>query len=391
MTTVSLPGSPEIRYGVFINDTQGNRLADITNNISEVDGACAVGTVGAAVLTLPIDIPPHLIAQDHIVEIWRFPHNGGGRLIADRLWWMRDFDIAGQGGVEYHKITCYDQNFLLASPDGQKGRVIAYDEGEPQTQKVDYLDDVMKAYVRENVGSLASDTDRRVTGFLTIEENKSQAPIAASSGTSRRNLLAVLNDLAALSADLGTYLAWDIVCTLPPSSIRFPAKFELAFRTYVGSRGADRRASSDNEFMIGPDFGNLGNWTLSTLTANQATSVYAVGQGVGAAAAVYNATAPDTVLLNSFMNRREYVQNSQAEDAEGIESDARAALRTNRARKFLTGTLQDPDLFGVAFDFGAYLTAQVKGQNFDCRLDAIRFKFSRQGEALMPVLRSDDV
>lgn len=387
--TAGLPGSPEIRYGVFINDPLGNRLADASGDIVRVEGACAVGTVGVASLIFPLDYPTDFIGDDYIVELWRYPLNGAPALIANRLWWMRDFEESGQEKEELKKVICYDQNFLLASPNGQAGRIIAYDEGEAQTGKVDAIDDMMKAYVRENMGSLATDTDRDLSIYLTVAGDSGLGPVGHSEGTSRRNLLSVLNDLSAMAASLGTYVAWDIVCTQPPDSTRTGTKFALEFRTYIGARGADRRASSGNPFLIGPDFGNLSQWSYTRQTANEATSVYARGAGVGTAAAVAQAISPRLGI--SPFNRRELLVDSQGEDSLAIADDADSGLRANRPRQVLSGVLTDPDLFGVEFDFGAYLTAQVRGRSFDCRLDAMQFTFERGGETLRPVLRFDDV
>lgn len=386
-----MAGAPETTYAVYVNNPLGERIGDLSA-YAVLDGAVAVGTVGALVLTLPEDVDPELIAEDNIIEIWRSPLGGSPYLFLERLWWMRDFLWTGLSAERSVKVICHDQNFLFGSPDGQSGRIISYDEGETQTDKVAAIDDMMKAYVRENAGSLALDATRSLATYLSIAADNSLGPVAHSSGTSRRILLTVLNDLAAMAADLGTYVAWDIVCTQPPH-LTTGAKFALEFRTYIGQRGQDHRASSGNPVLIGPDFGNLDEWEKAYLTANEANQIYARGEGISTADAI--SPAADTVRQTiSPFNRREMMVDSQAIDADGLDDDAQSALRAGRPRNTLTGLLIETDglRFDDEFGFGDYLTAQVRGQSADCRLNALRFQFTRDGgEKLIPILRYDDI
>lgn len=386
-------GAPATLYEVYIDNPLGERIADITKQYISLDGAVALGTVGAVELILPVDLDPLFLADDNIIEIWRTPRGGAPYLFLDRLWWMRDFKYTGNRGAEQTRVICHDQNFLFSDPGGQIGRIVAYDDEPPYTDKVDSVDDMMKAYVRENAGSLATDTDRDLSTYLSVAVDVGLGPTAHSNGTSRRNLMSVLNDLSAMAANLGTYVAWDIVCSTPPHPTLTGARFALQFRTYIGQRGDDHRSTSTDPVLIGPDFGNLDNWELSRLTSGEATYVYGKGEGIGTVAAISPAFNQTRIDISPF-NRREYLVDSDAEDAAGLADDAEAGLRSNRLRETLVGTILETDglMFDVHYGFGDYLTAQVQGKAFDCRLDAIRFKFDRNNqEKLTAVLRQDDI
>ena len=87
----------------------------------------------------------------------------------------------------------------------------------------------MKTIIDANMGSGATDATRDLSSLLTIQKSFSLAPDIDIS-YSRRQLLDVLQDIAAYSWKNGTYLTFDIVYTGPGT---------LEFRTYVGQRGVD--------------------------------------------------------------------------------------------------------------------------------------------------------
>lgn len=359
-----------------------------------IEGGISVNSVGSLVFYLPRagyewnDFP-----LDGIVELWRAPIGLSPTLFLERIWFIRECYKELRGGQRVWKIVCYDPNYLLGDPGGQVGRIVAYNANNAYTRKLDEADNMCKAIVRENMGSLAVDTERRLPSFFQVQADTSKAPIVRKE-FARRLLLPTLQEICQASLTEGTYLAFDIVCVLPPSGSETGSDFVLEFRTYIGQRGNDHRSVDDNEgVLIGPDFGNMDEVVDGVNHTAEANYIYVLGQAVGDVVAVLPAFDQERVDASPW-NRREYVQNaSETIDLEALQNEADAALKAGRPKRIISGTYIDSDQarFGVAWGYGDYLTAQVEGESIDCRNEAIGFQISSGGvEELQLVLRGDD-
>lgn len=386
--TSGMPGSPKTAYFLIGSDPLGQHLW-LSRDYIRVEGAVAVNNVSAITLYLPgqnysrDDFP-----IDGVVELWRSPIGQQPTLFLERLWFIRERYKEIKGGQRVWKIVAYDLMYILGDPGGQAGRVIAYNAANAFTSKLDEADNMCKAIVRENLGTLATDTDRDLSAYLSVEADTSLAPIVRKE-FARRVVLAALQEIAQASFDDGTYLAFDIVCVTPPSV----GTMSFEFRTYTGQRGQDHRSSSGDPILLGPDFGNMDNIIDGVSHTTEHNYVYVLGDSVGDVVAVLPAFDLARIGFSPF-NRREYVQNADSTfDLEALQNEADAALKAGRPQHILSGTYLDTDQarFGEAWGYGDYLTSQVDGESFDCRNEAIGFTITLgQGEELQIALRADD-
>lgn len=362
-------GTPSVRWWVEVSDPLGNHLFT-SKDFMSIQATRGVNAVGSSVVMLPGSYSRSKLFTDGIVELWRQPAGGPAKLWGDTIWWIRDPRLVINGKRRSWKLTCYDGNFLWGDPGAQRGRIVAYNTATTFTSKLAAADDMMKAVIRENAGALASDTARDLSAYLTVGNNNGQAPIIRME-FARRVVLSVLQDIAQASAANSSpvYLAFDTTCTAPPSL----GSFALMFNTYTGQRGLDHRTTSGQQVLIGPDFGNLDNVELGEDSISEGNYIYAGGPDVGIARPVAPAFDTPRIGLSPFNRREVWVDASSAIDATGLQNAADKGLRANRARRVLTGDLLDTDQarYGAKWDFGDYLTAQVDGFNFDCRVESI--------------------
>lgn len=384
-------GASETLYYLIVNSPTGDRIAVIQDYASI---ECARVVNGVGVLTFIVaaqSYPLSTFAVDGIVELWRMSRGARERLEFSQLWFIRERYKIISGNVKQWRIVCYDLNYLLGNPSADAGRIVAYDSTyatanpsvtNAKADKTGAADDILKQVARENMASSVVDTTRDLTQFFfTVEANKSAAATITVQ-MARRNLLKLFQELCNASVTDGVYLAWDIVCTVPPSTGGALA-FEL--RTYTLQRGIDHRVTSNNPLLIGPDFGNLDDIELGFVNTDEVNFVYAAGKGEQAIR--LNTTASDTARINmSPYNRREqFVDASNTDGPTSLQDAADAALRAGRPFVTLSGRFIDTDQarYGVHWEWGDYVTAQVDGFNFDCRLDKISISFTQHaGEVI---------
>jgi hypothetical protein len=273
----------------------------------------------------------------YLLRGWRWSRDANGRII----WTLRAAD-----GVD-----------LL------RRRIIAYAAGSAQAAKsATAADNLIKAFVRENTDTLATDAARRYAAtFWAIDADTSAGPSIAKSAP-RRNLLTVCQEIADAAATAGVYTTFDVIYD--------GSLFRL--RTYTGQRGVDRRrTTSAQPLLLGGRYGTSGAAELDYAAEEEATYLYAAGQGEGNARAV--ATAENTARSGlSPFGRIEALQDARnTSSSAALQDEADSALRERRPRQTFTATFLDTESirWGVDVGFGDYVTVEDADGLFDCRID----------------------
>ena len=256
-------------YSIYLGDPFGTRLADASNFLA-LEYSRVVNDIGTATLVLPGDFDASLIrVPDGRLEIWRrLPAASQEYLDTETTWLMKkityDRDDRGRQTiiVEADTPLC-----LLKEP----GRFVNYDaDSVPNT--VGTADNLMKAIVLDNAGVLATDSARSLFPYLTVAASLALAP-SITKKMAWRDVLKTLQEIALATTQAGTYLAFDIVAPTPDT---------LEFRTYIQQRGVDHRFPAGlNPVIISPDFGNMGECSLSYDWRNEVTYAKAGGRGEG--------------------------------------------------------------------------------------------------------------
>lgn len=267
-------------------------------------------------------------------------------------------------GLELMTFECMDALGLILS-----SRNIVYNEYNEFTDKLGAADDLMKAIIRENYGSLALETARDISSALAVQEDVAAAPVLHIDGLAHKQVLDALTEISNASAndDTPVWLGFDIEFSDQIAGL-------LEFRTYPNQRGVDHRFPGGNPpVLLSAEAGNLSNITVSTEHKEAASVVYAGGPGVGDIRAVISVEDAAILALSPFARREKWVDASSVTDPDALENLANAELRNARPRVFMEAELVETGttLRGIHWDFGDFLTAYYRDLTFEVRVDKV--------------------
>jgi hypothetical protein len=317
---------------------------------------------------LVVEIPRGLYQYDQfsvgdIFEVWR-EKNGVLELQNETAYFLQNWEFWTDGdGAEYIRLTAFDANWLLDT-----AIVWAY-AGSAAASKTDHPDDMMKAIVKEQLGADSGVASRTK---LTCAPDLSAGGSAITKAFAYRNVLTVLQEIAEVANEAGTWLGFDVVRTAP-------GQFE--FRTYTGQRGQDHGRASGDPRLVGKQYGNLSQATFGTYHSDERNVVLVAGQGEEDARALVTRTNAARVGASKW-NRREYFKDSRDDSTTAaLEADGDAALDEFRPRQVLTGKLHDtPGMqYNIHYQFGDVLSAEAFGYFVDCRVSSVRVKVDQDG------------
>jgi hypothetical protein len=343
----------------YLRDPAGNLLT-IFQNLARAEYARAENKTGVMYLDFdPSSVETSLFSLDCRLEPWRQVGNNPPYLDGESVFFIRSWGWKiNSAGVEVLRVTAYDANYLL------DGAIVAYAAGSVQADQTDQADDMMKVVVRQNRGSTAVDTTRSLAAYLTVEADRSAAP-SITKAFSRRNVMAVLQDIAAESFQAGTYLVFDTVYTSPSM---------LEFRTFTGQRGINHGRTSGDTVVISRERLNLEEPEYIESHADEFNYIYAGGQGTGSDRTICTAQNTASMGVSPFNRREAWVDARNTSVTASIQSEANAALQEKRMRRTLTGNIIDTEgcQDGVHYRYGDIVFAEYRGQGFDAHINFMR-------------------
>ena len=338
--------------------------------------------IGALQLVLPgTDASPLLFLRDTELEVFR-TEDGITSLEGEKPFFARDAQISLSPAGEYlTTITAIDAKHLLTR------RIVAYAAGTAQSRKSNIAaDNMMKAIVRENLGSSAV-TARQFTDF-GVEADTTSADVMTKA-FAWRNVLAVLQEIANANytgaPTTPRYISFDIVRQ---------GDGTLQFRTYMDQRGTDRSASSVSPLVLSPDFGTLADASIKYATLDEATAVIVGGPGEESLRLTTTVTAAAATGLSyfNFIEAFADARNGNASTA-GLQAEGNSMLQERRARRLFRGRVVQTDSvkYGVHWRWGDRVAAQFAGVTIDdCRIDRVRVRVTPdEGEQIEAELNAD--
>lgn len=354
----------------------GNRI-DIIENFVSLRFVRSENSIGSLEVVLPLkNYNPNDWWKNQIIEVWKSTPQGNA-LQGETAYFLRDWDLDWSNeGELLVKLYAFDANWLLST------RIVAYAAGSPQADKTGKADDIMKAIVRENFGSLA-DTERQLAS-LSVAPDYSQLP-EISKAFSRRIIINLLQDLCDMVKEQGVYSAFDIIRMQP-------CNFE--FRTYRDYRGIDHSRDSGSPRFVGEKYGNLAKPKLEYKSSDEATFIYAGGQGEEEDRIVK--TARDDIRIGNgypYNLIEKWVDARQLETEASVQAEADAELAANRPRQFLSGNLIDMSSmrYGIDFGFGDIVTAEAFGQTMDLHVSTVDISVDpNNGEKISILLKGEE-
>ena len=356
------------QHEIWICDPRGNRLAFI-DQILNLTVVRTVNQVGEVHLELPGDFDQSLLQLDSLIEVWRSPYLAGAlRLEAVGL--MRYFDLGKNAeGLESIVIAGPDQVDLL------RRRIVAYAAGSAYAAKTDILDDMMKAIVRENLGSLATDATRNLTSLsFTVAGDTSDGPSATRS-FAWKNVLEALQGLSDLSVELDIPIYFDVI----PRVIS-QTKIGFEFRTYKDLRGQDRTIYTDPLFFD-TESGALVDTRVIYDYRDEVNYFYTGGQGEGSDRTMVE-TSDTSRTGASPWNRREAFADARNEDTTaGVTSKGQEKLQEGKPLIRFAGSLVDTShsRYGIDWDLGDKIPVAHMGRQFNVITSSIRWEINSEG------------
>ncbi len=355
------------RHEFWILNSSLERVALLNDFVESAVFNRIVNGVGVCTLELSPRVPRGFLSTDNIIEVRRAV-SPAGELRLESMYFLRVRESEADGdGRLWRTITGFSPNYILDS------RIVAYAAGSSEAEKSDAADDLMKAIVRENFTSTATDTDREIASpGLTVEGDGGLGP-SISKAFSRRNVLDLLFDLYEASEQAGTPVFFD---TVPQAS-------SFIFRTFVDQPGQDRTfPDGSSPTIFGLEFGNIAFPKLEEDFEKEATFVYAGGQGEGSDRVIQ--TALDQSAINrSQWGRREAFRDSRHQtDPNAVQDDADAKLYDARAKLRFRCELKSVDgaRYGIDWDLGDRVSVQFDGLSFDGLVRAASIFIDQDGK-----------
>lgn len=346
-----------IEYTVKLRNPSGVVLSYSLPNAS-LAWAMSERCVGGLSMTIPGgEIDPTWITSDARVEIWRRVDGG--------IPWL----LGGQWLIEKAITSGNEQNISFNAVDFNaqlERRTIDYPASTPDlanayTDKSGAADDVIKAFVRENIGALATDTTRALAD-LTVAADAALGP-AISKEASRKNLLATCQDIALDSLNKGTYLTWGWTFN----------ENAFTFQTYINQLGINHGSTSSDTIVISKARGNLIDPVMVDDYSNERTVVKIGGNGNGAARAIGTATNTTRLASSPFARKEYFSSGTSTDDTATLNAEASTKLAEFRPRRTLTGRIIETEelRFGIHINYGDVIVAEYAGRSFDCHLDTV--------------------
>ncbi len=305
----------------------------------------------------PQQFPRAFFGLDHQVYLWRKVVGFKPQLVFMGLMQARQSD--SRGGNRLITVKGPDLIDLLDT------RIIDAAAGSSGADKSDKADDVMKQYVRENLGATAA-AGRTLSAYLDVQADIAAGPDYQKKA-SRDNLLKTLQDIGAGAAAKGTPVYFDITLGA-----------KLLFETFVGQRGADLRA----EQALSEENGALANVVFEEDWRGEVTYVYAGGTGTEAARTVVQ--VQDTTRSGaSPFRRRELFHNGSMEGSGASLTDAGyQRLRQGRPRRRLEADIVNHSQFqyGVHWNFGDRRLAKHEGEEYPVEVASVTGTVGRRGQ-----------
>lgn len=339
-----------------------------------LQAARSLNTVGTATFRLPEIYDPSYWQRYMRFPIYR--EAGGARnLLGNTIWF---FESAKWLYSDHQwEITAKDALTLINRP------IVAYTQDTLYADKTldngnqAPADDLMKAFVRENMGALVVDPDRSISTYVTVEGDKSLGPVTEKTA-SFQDLFGTLTGIAGDSDSLGTPLYFDLV---PQAN----GTFLFVVRTRF--LGTDRTS----RVVFSPAFNNLSEVELVFDYTNDVTVVYVGGVGDGAGRLIQTVIDTTRLAKSPFSRKEAFLDMRDEEDTTVLEAEGRAFLAKNTPKVVLNGTAVDTQtaLFGRDYSFGDLVQAVAGKYKFNCLVSAFSVDYNSGKDAVDVKLKGE--
>lgn len=365
-----------------ITDAFGGFLVE-TREFLEIGNApglhyvLSCGKVGALTVTLPPELNP-LLLKDGRIHVMRSVNGGPAQREGESCFLIRKWAYAD----DYTTITAVHANHLF----WRRRALWGYYQREAETGAGITADDTIKGgggagnmwydnfstpagAGNRNDGGLSTQAD--ISAYVSIQALASAAPVVYQQWYWQSIGDAILN-ICDASFTAGTYLVAEIVA---------PTESTLELRTYTGQRGQDRRFTGGNSLLFTAANGNLANGVLTVDAINEVTAAVAGGPNRDSGLTIRGSVDLARMGESPLGRIEAFVDDAGGTntDINAIQGDADAAVRAGRPVIQATGDLVDTDtcVRGVHYNFGDIVTVEVRGIQYNMRIDLLDVTISQ--------------
>jgi hypothetical protein len=357
-------------YEIRVTDPFGT-MVDAVDNFVSLYYARKVNNIGELALVIEYSGGVNFFLPENRIEVWRHKE-GSSKLDMNAVWFIHTVITRQQlSGAVILEVQAHDQIGLL------ERRVIPYNEGNPTTEKQAEGDNVIKSIMRENFGSLATDTERDLSTYLTIQENTTLGP-QVTIFCAKDNVLDTIREIADTCYDLGTFIAYDLIYN--------PNAGTFEFRAYVNQRGIDRSAEQEeSSLIVGLEYGSLASISMVDSRREEMNYIYAGAKDLVGIVPPQTATNDASIELSPFHRKELFLNASNADDSFELQDEANRALEENKYRAVFEAELSQEFAlieYGDRFDYGDRISVSFMGRNYTAFVDAISVNVNTSGETI---------
>lgn len=363
-------------YKAEVIDNDGKTIQDIGDIIS-VDAARAFNTNGSLTLVIPNTYARAAFHLHTRLKLWRHDYQGVPRNFGKTVWFMKKLDHFRDEGT--YTLSFVDSLAMLDT------RLVGYTADGPYANKtleeyelITYndtlrLDNMMRAYVRENLGPLALDS-RRIIPIIRIEDDRSLGAYGEKQAA-WQEIGPTLVDLAGMSAAKGVPLFYDLI---PEDDGAF------MFRVWTGTRGLDRSGSTENPLLLTAESGFIGEIHEIEDYADVASFCWALGEGSGGSQLLETGENLGMSRSDPFGRIEMTISASDTSNITVLGDTAISALSGKLPKQTLTCKVFENSalVLGRDIDYGDKVTVQIGSSQYDCTLNAISTSWKEGEETL---------
>jgi hypothetical protein len=356
-------------YELWLLNHATDSPIQLVSDYSAFAYAKVVNGIGSWSMSLPQSFDIRQVQRDTRIAVHRRLQDGPRTL--DFVGLVRYIEKSQRGNSIYYTIAGPDLNDFL------RRRIIPYGTSSTTyAKKATYADNMMKAFVTQNLGASAG-TNRAITSYgFSVEADESLCT-SVLSNAAWKNLYEVLVEIANSSQSTPATAAYFGIVPLGTG-------WTCQFRTNKQQWGVDRRypTGGSGVVILSLDFANVGDITRNWNYREEVNYVWC-GYGTGTGTAKKTKQASDAARIGqSPFNQCEGFTTSNSSSSSTVTSVANAAVRAGRPRQLFSASIINTAnaVYGREFGFGDYVTAVFQGEQVNCRVNAVEIRLNDKDE-----------
>lgn len=311
------------------------------------------------------------LKKDTVLKIYRIFPDGYKSLLGNTWWFLRKLSYNYKD--KYWELTGHDtigllQRYLVAAT-----RETDFAEKTEDFGLNDYASNLIRAFLRENIGNLAVDPSRDLSAYITLGQNDNLGAVV-SKEASFAILENVCADLCKLSEAQNIPLYFDL---LPKTDNHLYLVVKKDFL------GVDRTIMQ-KQVLFDPNSRTLEDAVLEWDWTEETTRAYVGGDGEGAGKLILTVDNNSIVDKSPFYRTEKFFDHSDVWNPDVLLGQGKVDIKNNSAKMRLYGSAVDVpwQQFGKHYLFGDRVALSTKGFYANSLVDSFSVQYSNQKEKL---------